>query len=285
MSKVGLEYIESEEHAAFNTVWGSLLAGASTPAALAVAVWTMGEHRTLDPFYKSERVSGKVYLKFMTMPPKEKQTAVGPQGGTDHPDASKYGRIIRKGADEIPQLWQAAAGSLAVCGPRDMDTANFDATKESAPPGLRSEWFHWLQIKAGVFSSAQAMMKGIPDHTAEGIAAPLRNQKMALEIIDCERASFKSEMKIMSNIVRAVRGRPIDLSEENMIARTMMDDNWISKRREAEIAMLDQYDAAAQSFNLPLHEVEEAGDFVTGEAEADQGMANVYYPNFGSRAA
>lgn len=76
--------------------------------------------------------------------------------GSDHPDASAVGKLIRKaGLDEIPQILNVIKGDMSLVGIRPLPTAYLNLYKSKVDETLFDTWYGCYRQNPGLTGGGQ----------------------------------------------------------------------------------------------------------------------------------
>ena len=186
-SKPFLQYLTNFIPNAINTIFSLIFLIAASPVLLIVAIWIK-----LDSpgpvFFRQERMGegGRIFriTKFRTMiSDAEKQT--GPiLARKDDDRITRAGRVLRHlRIDEIPQMFNALTGQMALVGPRPERPEIYDNIVKDWP-----EFFKRLEAKPGITGLAQ--IRG-------GYHTDPRD-KLRYDLLYIKRRSLKLDIKIIA---------------------------------------------------------------------------------------
>jgi lipopolysaccharide/colanic/teichoic acid biosynthesis glycosyltransferase len=189
----------------FDIVISSISIFALAPIMIAIGIVIRREDGG-NAFYKGLRIGkgGKTFClyKFRTMVENADKVG-GPSTAEDDPRITRVGRFLRKyKLDELPQLINVLKGEMSIVGPRPEVPSEVETYSEeerrvlTVKPGITD----WASI---VFRNEGEILAGSEDpHQAYREKIKPEKLRLALKYID--EISFKTDMKIILQTVRAV---------------------------------------------------------------------------------
>lgn len=202
--KTGIEYQESTTKRRLDIAGGGLLAISMMPLLAGVGAVSMADTKEPHPFFVQERVGrrGQPFnaLKIRTLA-RAALDAPLVTAGTFDPRASKIGLFLRQlGLDELPQVANVLRGSMSLVGFRPMVEKDIDLMQQAAPT-LFDEWFAFYQAsRPGLAGPSQAFRH----HFRQGTDVTLYRQSIELDLRYAEKASFKTDLKILAQTPMAM---------------------------------------------------------------------------------
>jgi lipopolysaccharide/colanic/teichoic acid biosynthesis glycosyltransferase len=196
MAKQGAEYLNSSSKRRLDILGGLGVAAALTPAVLPVGALACIDNRSLDPFFRQERLgrNGEPVgiTKFRSLR-KERTAGELKLYGTHDPRATGIGLLLRRyGLDEMPQLLSVLNGDLSLVGIRVATKDIMDELVERAPNQF-DEWQEaYNTARPGLISPAKFYTRQQPEVTDEVLQNALE-----IEIDYVKRASLINDLRII----------------------------------------------------------------------------------------
>ena len=193
MAKTGLEYIQSPEKRRLDVFGGIVLGATTSPLMLAVALETVIEHRRLNPLFIDDRIGRDEapYRNYKFQSLQVRDAAKKLIGGSNHPDASRAGKLIRKTAlDELPQLFNVIKGDISLVGIRPVPQNFLEYFEMIASADLFNEWHAWYIQNPGLTGEGQLASNNYRDHSKDVLLS-----RMEIDIHACEHATLKRDLQ------------------------------------------------------------------------------------------
>jgi lipopolysaccharide/colanic/teichoic acid biosynthesis glycosyltransferase len=203
MNLTGPEYLRSPLKRRLDLIGGLALSGILFPVAAAATLVSAADTRSANPFLTQTRVGneGKPFevIKLRTIRESLTDKPIETYGTFDS-RASQVGRRIREfGLDEMPQLANVIAGQMSLVGIRPLLEKDFDRMHD-CDPKLFEDWQEAYKLaKPGLTGPGQIYRHHYRASTNEVYA-----QSMRLDLDYVEKASFRSDIRIMRDTPRAL---------------------------------------------------------------------------------
>ncbi|HEX5797269.1 MAG TPA: sugar transferase [Candidatus Saccharimonadales bacterium] len=194
MKKIGPEYIRSPAKRCLDIVGGSAIGAGLSPAAVALAIETIVEHKNFNPFFTETRVGRQgsyTNFKFQTLSPGPNSKT---EGGSKHKRASIIGTLVRKsGMDEMPQIIHVIRGDISLVGIRPQSQERLDYFRSFASEDLFEEWFECYRQNPGLTGEGQLYSNRFPHHTPDVL-----KRRMEIDIESFNNASIAGDLKTIA---------------------------------------------------------------------------------------
>lgn len=213
MSKVGAEYLLSDEKRALDVLGSVVLAGGMSPVLGASAVASAVDSRSAWPLFRQDRVGRGLgvinVLKLCTIRPDRVEDDELQTYGTFDPRASRAGLFMRQtGIDELPQLLNVLMGDMSLVGHRPLVQEDIER-RQSTDSKLFEDWHEvYDSFKPGLIGKSQILRHHYL-HTSPEILI----RSMELDVRYAETATLGLDIKtILSSPFKmfAANIRPVD---------------------------------------------------------------------------
>jgi lipopolysaccharide/colanic/teichoic acid biosynthesis glycosyltransferase len=172
MPKTGPEYLNSKGKRSLDIIGAATVGLALVPAGAVAYTAAAIDNRSLQPFFRHERVGSHgnrfTLTKLKTL---KSELVVDNLGrGPKDPRATGIGRMLRRyGLDEIPQIQSILEGEMSLLGIRPTTDAQIKFYEEHSPRKF-GEWFSAYEAgRQGLIGPAQIFRRKLPAGAVEDV--------------------------------------------------------------------------------------------------------------------